>query len=153
MPKQHRLWFIVADGEHARIVAPAEDGALRTVDRIDSATAHLRSSDLGTDRPGRVDESGSSAHHGVTPRTDPHEAAKELFAKHVAHLLVEASKREEFRELVLVAPSHILNDLRDSLDISTKEKLRGALAKDLTNTPDHELQPHLAEWARPVHRL
>ena len=28
----------------------------------------------------------------------------------------------------------------------------GSLAKDLVNTPDHELWSHLKEWVRPVHR-
>jgi protein required for attachment to host cells len=153
MPKHNRRWFIVADGEHARIVAAAEDGALHTLDRLDSATAHLRSSDLGTDRLGRVHESASPVQHGVEPRTDPHEAAKQRFAKHVGRLLDQASTRDDFDELVLIAPSHILTELRDSLDNPTKRKLLGELGKDLTNTPDHELQPHLKEWARPTRRV
>ena len=81
MVKHLKLWIVVADGEHARIVAPREDGALQTHDRIDSKSAHLRSSDLGADHPGRVQESASAARHGAEPRTDPHEAAKERFAR------------------------------------------------------------------------
>jgi protein required for attachment to host cells len=153
MVKHLKLWIVVADGEHARIVAPREDGALQTHDRVDSKSAHLRSSDLGADHPGRVQESASAARHGAEPRTDPHEAAKERFARDLGAWLLQSSRQGAFDELVLVAPSHILADLRDSLDKTASDKLRGVLARDLTKIPDHELQPHLSEWVHPPHRI
>ncbi len=153
MVKHLKLWVVVADGEHARIVAPREDGALQTHERIDSKSAHLRSSDLATDRPGRVHESVSATRHGEAPRTDPHDAAKDRFGKDLGAFLLRSSREGAFDELVLVAPSHILADLQGSLDKPASDKLRGALAKDLTKVPDHELQPHLHEWVRPPHRV
>jgi protein required for attachment to host cells len=153
MEKQRNLWIVVADGEHARIVTPREDGVLQTHQRIDSTSAHLRSSDLGADRPGRVHESASVARHGVEPRTDPHAAAKERFARDLGRWLLNASREGEFDELLLVAPSHILADLREGLDKPAADKLRGVLAKDLTGVPDHELQPHLGQWVRPPNRV
>ncbi|MGO9675525.1 MAG: host attachment protein [Methylocella sp.] len=153
MVKHLKLWIVVADGEHARIVAPREDGVLQTHDRIDSQSAHLRSSDLGADQPGRVHESAAVARHGAEPRTDPHEAAKERFARDLGAWLLQSSRQDAFDELVLVAPSHILADLRESLDKPASDKLRGALAKDLTKVPDDELQPHLSEWVHPPHRV
>jgi protein required for attachment to host cells len=147
------LWIVVADGEHARIVGPREDGVLQTHERIDSTSAHLRSADLGSDRPGRVHESASVSRHSAEPRTDPHEAAKERFAKDLGNWLLESSRNGAFDELLLVAPSHVLADLRESLDKPASDKLRGVLAKDLTKVPDHELQPHLAEWVRPPLRV
>ncbi|VTZ26318.1 conserved hypothetical protein [Methylocella tundrae] len=153
MVKHIKLWIVVADGEHARIIAPREDGVLETHDRINSQSAHLRSKDLGSDRPGRVHESATTAHHSAEPRTDPHEAAKERFGRNLGHWLTEQSRQGAFDELLLVAPSHILTDLREELDRPAAEKLRGVLAKDLTKTPDDELQPHLSEWVRPPQRV
>ena len=153
MVKHLKLWIVVADGEHARIVAPREDGVLQTQDRIDSKSAHLRSSDLGADRPGRVHESASISRHSAEPRSDPHEAEKERFAQDLGAWLLAGSRRDAFDELRLVAPSHILADVRESLDQPASEKLRGVLAKDLTKVPDHELQPHLSGWVRPPHRV
>jgi len=43
----------VVDGEHARFVQADTDNTLRTVSSLDSASAHQRSHDIGTDRPGR----------------------------------------------------------------------------------------------------
>jgi protein required for attachment to host cells len=153
MVKHLKLWVVVADGEHARVLAPREDGALLTQERVDSKSAHLRSSDLGSDQPGRVHESATVALHANQPRTDPHDAAKERFAKDLGAWLLQSSRQGAFDELVLVAPSHILADLRESLDKPASEKLRGVLAKDLTKVPDHELQPHLAEWVLPARRV
>jgi len=153
MVKHLKLWIVVADGEHARVLAPREDGELQTQERVDSKSAHLRSSDLGADHPGRVQESASAARHGAEPRTDPHEAAKERFARDLGAWLLQSSRQGAFDELVLVAPSHILADLRDSLDKTASDKLRGVLARDLTKIPDHELQPHLSEWVHPPHRI
>ena len=118
-----------------------------------SKSAHLRSSDLGSDQPGRGHESAAVARHANAPRTDPHDAAKERFGKDLGAWLLQSSRQGAFDELLLVAPSHILADLRESLDGPATDKLRGVLAKDLTKVPDHELQPHLAEWVRPVRRV
>lgn len=60
--------------------------------------------------------------------------------------------RDEYTELVLVAPSDTLNVLRQALDRAAVAKLVGSVARDLVKVPDHELQPHLREWIRPVHR-
>ena len=152
MPQHHSLCFVIADGGHARFVRPASDNALHTVEAVDSATLHKRDHDLVSDRPGRSFESGSAARHAYSPRTDPHERAKDEFTREVAGLVNQTSAADEFHELVVVAPAHVLSELTDALDARTKAKLLGSLAKDLVNTPDHELWPHLKEWVRPVHR-
>jgi protein required for attachment to host cells len=48
--------------------------------------------------------------------------------------------------VVLVAPAHTLNEIRNELDATTAAKLIGSLQKDLIKVPDHELAPHLHEW-------
>lgn len=154
MAHSAKLWIVVADGGQARVVIPRpEDFTLETHDHMTSESAHLRSSDLGADRPGRVHESASATRHSAEPRTDPAEAAKQHFAQKLGRWVADASRRGEFDELVLVATSHILSKLKDSLDKPAADKLRGALAKDLTKVPDHELQPHLSQWVRPPHRI
>ena len=49
----------------------------------------------------------------------------------------------------VLAPTHILTDLRESLDTPTSDKLRSVLARNLTKIPDHELEPQLSEWFAP----
>jgi protein required for attachment to host cells len=142
-----KLWLVVVDGEHARIVAPtAAQGQFATVLSFDSAMAHLPSRDLGTERPGRVHESASTTRHAVTPRSDAHQAAKHAFMLEVAKQLEGHAEAGDFDRLVLVAPAHALHDLREALSPVASTKIVGSLQKDLTKTPDHELTSHLEEW-------
>jgi protein required for attachment to host cells len=140
-----KLWVVIADGEHARVVTPsAPHGQFKTVLSFDSASAHMSSRDLGTDRPGRVHESASTTRHAITPRQDPHQAAKRDFMQEVARQIdINAG---EFDRLVLVAPGHALHDLRGALGNVTSAKLAGSLVKDLTKISDHDLVSHLAQW-------
>lgn len=152
MPQDLSLCFVIADGGHARFVRPASDNALHTFEAVDSTTVHKKDHDLVSDRPGRSFESGTTGRHSYSPRTDPHEMAKDRFAQAVARRVNEDSAADVFKELVVVAPPHVLSELMDALDVPTKAKLLGSLAKDLVKTPDHELWPHLKEWVGPVQR-
>ncbi len=104
MARPLTLRIVVVDGEHARFVQPDEDNALRTVGSIDSASAHRRSRDLGSDRPGRSFESGASARHALGQRHDLHAMEKAKFIRLVGEQIDAASVRDEFDELLLVAP-------------------------------------------------
>ena len=152
MAKPLTLWIIVADGEHARFVQPDADNTLRTVSSLDSATAHMHSRDIGADRPGRSFESTGGSHHAVGPRHDLHVMEKEKFVRLVAEQITAASRRDEFDELLLVAPPRALTELREALDAATLAKLVGTLERDLVKTPDHELWPHVREWVSPARR-
>ncbi len=152
MTTHRRLLLVVADGEHARFVRPGTDNALHSDSAFDSAAAHKRSSDLGSDHPGAAYHTGSSARHAEAPRHDPHELAKEKFAQVVAGQLNAAAVGDTFDDLVIAAPAHVLNAIREHLDTGTDAKIIGTLHKDLVKTPDHELWPHVREWVPPVHR-
>jgi protein required for attachment to host cells len=152
MAKPLTLRIAIADGEHARFVQPDFNNVLRTLYAFDSTSAHLRSRDIGSDRPGRAFESATSAHHAVGERHDLHRMEKEKFTRLVAEQLNAAGAADEFDELLLVAPPRALHELREALDAATRAKLIGTLEKDLVKTPDHELWPHVREWVSPEHR-
>jgi protein required for attachment to host cells len=146
------LCIAIVDGEHARFVQPDTNNVLRTLNAIDSTSAHLRSRDIGTDRPGRAFESASSAHHAVGQRHDLHSMEKDKFVRMVAEQLNAEAALGEFDELLLVAPSHAMHELKEALDAATKAKLVGTLERDLVKTADHELWPHVREWVSPERR-
>ena len=152
MAKPLTLWIAIADGAHARFVQPDSNHTIRTLSALDSASAHLRSHDIGADRPGRSFESASMAHHAVGERHNPHRQAKDQFVRLVAERLNAAAAAGEFEELLLVAPPRALHELREALDDKTAKKLIGSLEKDLVKTPDHELWPHVREWVGATHR-
>ena len=152
MARPLTLRIVVADGEHARFVEPDADNTLRTVGSLDTASAHQRSRDIGTDRPGRAFESAAGAHHAVGQRHDLHAMEKQRFVQFVGEQINAAAGRDEFDELLLVAPPRALHELCDGLDPAARAKLVGTLEKDLVKTPDHELWPHVHEWVSPARR-
>ncbi len=152
MARPLTLWIVIADGEHARFVQPDADNVLRTASSLDSSSAHLRSREIGADRPGRSFESGGGAHHAVGERHDLHAMEKERFVRLVGDQINAAAARNEFDELLLVAPPRALAELREALDAAAQPRLVGTLEKDLVKTPDHELWPHVREWVSEARR-
>lgn len=78
--------------------------------------------------------------------------AKDRFAQAVADRINADFAADQFHELVLVAPAHVLSELTGALHPPVTAVLLGTLAKDLVKTPDHDLSSHLKEWVRPVTR-
>ena len=95
MARPLTLRIIIADSEHARFVQADADNTLRTVSSLDSASAHQRSRDIGTDRPGRAFESGATARHAVGPRHDLHAMEQERFVRLVGEQINAASGRDD----------------------------------------------------------
>lgn len=141
--KHARIWYIIADGGRARFVARDEAGAYRTVLSFVAADLHKRSSDLGRDRPARVKESANMARHAVQPRRDLHEAAKEDFIALVAEQIEAEHGRDQFDQLVLIAPPGVLTELKQKLSKPLVQIVVKGLQKDLTKVPDHDLGGHL----------
>ena len=97
MPRQAKIWVVMADSGHARIVTRRADApGYDIVYELDSPDAHHLTRDLVSDRPGRVQESAYSGHHAVEPHTDPHEAEKTKFIRTVATYLNESGAKGEF---------------------------------------------------------
>jgi protein required for attachment to host cells len=153
MPKERNLLIVVADGGRVRFVRVGEDNALRSDPIVESPDVHKQSSDLGSDHPGAALHSDATAHHALAPRHDLHALAKEKFAHAVAQQLNARSAGGGFDELVLIAPPHVLADIRGALDNAASARIIGTLPKDLVKTPDHELWPHVRAWVRPVRRM
>ena len=86
-----------------------------------------------TDRPARVQESASSARHGIEPKVDPRRAAKSAFAAELAKKLEDALVRGACKRIVLVAPPRILGELREHLSPRGREAVAGEINKDLTH--------------------
>lgn len=119
--------FAVANGEHARFIRPEEeDNTLHSFSRV-------------------LPEDG---HRGGADHT--HAQDKDKFAAWVAEQL--NNNVASYDELVLVGPAHTLGVIHKHLNKQAAAKVVGELDKDLTKTPEHDLQPHLKEWVRPVHR-
>lgn len=139
-------WALVADAQHARILerrsAEAAWAELEE-ERID--IENPRSHELGNSQPGRVFDSQGGNRHAIQPRHDPHEAAKEAFARRLAERLEQAASEGRFGALWVAAAPHFLGSLRQALGDQAQAALRGTLDKDLVKQPLAELAPRLEE--------
>ena len=148
---QHKsVWYVIADGGRARILVPSAGGSgYTTIDDIVSASAHMKSADLGSDKPGRSQESGTTARHAIAPKTDPHELEKEKFAKLLANQLNAAYAGGAFQALILVGPPRFLETLRGDLRPAVANAVVDELPKDLTGIPNNDLPSHLDKVGPP----
>jgi protein required for attachment to host cells len=119
-----RTQFVIADGGHARWVE--RTGADRYVTTTE-LTASYRMPASAEDRSFGPQAAGRS---------------EEDFAKELAEAINAQATPDGFARLVLVAPVPFLSDVRGRLSTTAADRLAHTLAKDLTNTPDHEL----ANW-------
>lgn len=137
-------WVVVADGARAFIVANRGPGTgLSPVPGTAREHELPKTSELGTDKPGR---SFSSTHSGVRhsmENVDWHQYEKHKFAHGIAQMLDEARGRRAFDHLVLVAPPETLGELRAKLDKHTQAMISGEVAKDLTRHTIRDLPSHL----------
>ena len=145
MTPDHRLWIVVADGEHARVLIAGEAPGQFTTDKaFDSKDAHRRATDFGGDSPGRAFDSTGVARHAFEPRVDPHLAAKRDFLHWLADWIDDAAGRDAFDRLSVIAPARALASLQESLGPAARSRLIGTLDKDLVKIPDHEIPVHLS---------
>jgi protein required for attachment to host cells len=133
-------WVLVADGEKAlflRNVTDAEDPNLEVVRK--EAQENPKDSDQGTDRPGRMPDTGVRQRSAME-ETDWHQLAKDRFADDLAELLYGMAHRHRFERIVLVAAPRVLGEIRDKMHKEVADRVVGEIPKTLTNHPVHEIE-------------
>ena len=142
--KTPRTWILIADGARAHVVERLGPGVdFKLVPGSDVRHELLPTREIGTDRPGRAQESVGGARHAIAPRIDWHQQQKEQFARAIARKLDAEAARGSFEKLVLVAPPQTLGEIRAALKPATAKRLAAEIDKDLTHVPIPELASHL----------
>ncbi len=169
MEKPRSTWFVIANGARARILLYRTDsgfeegrdaraknrvplfraaGRFLRVREMQSPAGHLRTRELGSERPGRAFQNGGASRHAIEPKSDPRLRQKGDFARALAAELVGAARRSEFDRLVLVAPPQVLRTIAGALPPASRMRLGALFPKDLTGLPEAELRQRLSEIAR-----
>jgi protein required for attachment to host cells len=145
-------WVVVCDGRKALLTVNAGDAEyinLRVVEEHESKTPATR--ELGTDRPGRVQQSagGSAVGRGGSrsgiEQTDWHDEAERAFLRTIAERINRAIADGEAKRIVIAAPPRALGALRPLFSAATNTALVGALDKDYVNLPLSEIEKHLKQ--------
>jgi protein required for attachment to host cells len=142
--KTIRTWVLIADAGRARVLASEGPGkGLAPVEGLALENELPPTHELVRDRQPRSMESVGNMRHPITPRTDPRRKEKRRFAAEIASALEEQLEIRAFDRLVVVAPPRALGDLRDAMPESVRLRVVNEVAKDLTKTPDGEVERHL----------
>lgn len=136
-------WVVVCDGAKALVLENVGDGKFPNLKtREVYAQKDPKTSEQGTDAPGRTINSVGAARSAVE-QTDWHDEAEREFLEALAGRLDTAVYEGSAKALILVAPPRALGVLRKAYS----EKLRGALRaevdKDYVKMPVHEIERHL----------
>jgi protein required for attachment to host cells len=137
-------WVVVANRVGARFFehrGPGKPLVLR--ESVDHPQGRFQDRDVGTDRPGRSGESGSTSRHAMEPHETAHEHDAHVFAKDLARRLSKARAEHAFGRLVLVAEHHFLGYLERELDKPTDALVTDRVHKDLANVADRDVGSHL----------
>ena len=142
--KSIRTWIVIADATRARIAVNDGPGSgVTPVPGLAFEGRNLPGREIMSDRPGRTFDSSGRGRHGKEPRTGPREVEALRFLHDLAERLDEGRKQERYDRLVIVAPPKALGQLRQQLSAGVRDRITGALDKDLTHVPDHQLAKHL----------
>lgn len=144
------IWFVVTDSARAHFynVNEGVTGLLHIPNDLADPDARLPARDLKSDKPGRsFASSGGGERHAIEPHHDYHKMEKHKFILAVAEALDKAAAAGQFDELVLVAPSRSLGELRAALSHQVQARVAAELGKDLTKHPSDELWEHLKATA------
>ncbi len=136
-------WVIVCDGKKALVLENAGDEKflnLKTRQVFDHPDQ--KTSDLGTDAPGR---SFSSVGHGRSSveQTDWHTQEEQRFLQTLAAHLDAEVKAGHARSIVIVAPPRALGVLRPAYSHDLRRVLHSEIDKDLVKLPVHEIEKRL----------
>ena len=137
-------WVIVCDGKKALILENAGDEKfLNLKTREVQEHADRKTSDLGTDEPGRSFSSVGSGRSAVE-QTDWHRQEEDRFLQKLVSQLDHSVKVGEVKSLVMVAPPRALGVLRQAYSHNLRDAVQAEIDKDLVRLPVHEIDQHLA---------
>ncbi len=141
----HDAWVLVGDGEKAlffRNEGDTEYPNLVTIEVLNHPNPPTH--EQGADRPGRFNK-GPDVQRSAVGDTDWHRMEEEKFAGELADHLYRAAHRNEFEQLIVVAPPRVLGELRDSFHKEVKSRILAEVDKDLTNHPVDQIERVLVE--------
>jgi len=136
-------WLVVCDGRKALILENIGDSMFPNL-HTKEVREHpdQRTSALGTDAPGSVQQSVGSARSSVE-QTDWHVEAERIFLKELADRLHHAVLAGETKALTVVASPRALGMIRAVYSDAVRKALHGEVHKDLVKLPVYEIEKQL----------
>ena len=142
--KHKNTWIVVADGGRAQFFSSKGPGTGLEVALPLALVADNRpSSEISSDRPGRVFNISGQGRHAAQPPTDPHRHLQKIFATEITSVLDRQLRKNTFDQLVVIAAPKMLGDLRAAFGKNILKLVIAEIDKDLTKLNTNELAVHL----------
>jgi protein required for attachment to host cells len=148
-PLTNGTWVLVADGNKALLLENVGDAELpvlevRREDEQDNPATH----EQGTDRPGRMNDSGPGQRSAFQD-TDWHRLAEDRFAHDLADMLTRRAHDRRFERLIVAAAPKVLGELRKTIHSEVADRIVAEVALNLTNHPVDEIAKRVADATMP----
>lgn len=132
--------ILVCDGRKALFIRNAGPAGkpMFEIEQEMHETSAAHSADLGSDKPGRL--TNVIGPRSAIEGTDWHDAAEEAFLRRAVEAFTALCDANGVSEIVLVAPPRALAVVRKAASKSLQDRVIGAIDKDLTKHPVHEIE-------------
>jgi protein required for attachment to host cells len=139
----HSDWIVVCDGHKALLLENEGDEMLaqfETREIYEQKEEPTR--DLGTDKPGRVEEMATGARSAVE-QPDLHDQEETAFLHRLLTRLDALVRSGKAHHLVIVAPPRALGTLRKAYSSALRQAIRAEVDHDLIHLPVGEIERRL----------
>ncbi|WAT18933.1 host attachment family protein [Aurantiacibacter sp. MUD11] len=138
MQIKHGTLVMVADGTKMLLFRNEGDEKFIVLETLEhEVDANPKSSDQGTDTPGRVQSRVGSGRSSYD-ETDWHQQSEDEFARTAAGILESAAEQHGDAGIVVISAPRTLGELRKQYGGATKKAVICEIDKDLANhTTDH----------------
>lgn len=123
-----KTWILISQNSYAAIYEPEKNfHSLKLVQRFEHPEGRLKEKELTTDSPGRLKSMSTTGKHRVGQQVSAREAQRRKFAHKLCDYLDRSFEKQQFTELILVAPSQFLGELRNTLP----KKFNSLISKEI----------------------
>ncbi|HLH11285.1 MAG TPA: host attachment protein [Methylovirgula sp.] len=139
----HGDLILVCDGRKALLLENEGDEMLaKFATREVHEYEEQRTSDLGTDKPGRYQEMATGARSAVQ-QTDFHDQQETIFLDRLSARLDGLLKNGKAHHFIIVAPPRALGALRKAYSPAVRKAIRAEVDHDLIHLPVPEIEARL----------
>ncbi|BBB14588.1 protein required for attachment to host cells [Candidatus Rickettsiella viridis] len=141
------IWIISLNSSLGHIYSyEPKEHQLTLLESLTNPSAHLKDSDLLTDKPGHY-QTMHAAKGAYEAPSDPHEVALARFTRNLADLLKKGLDNHQYKKLILCAPPHVGGALLSNLDKQVEHTLLINIKKNFVESDPSQLIDYLkANW-------
>lgn len=126
------FWILVANSSFAKIYEVTGMGnKINLLEYVDFINGRKRDQDINSDKPGRAFDSVGMGRHAVGTAVDAHTHEMQVFTHQLVTLLNNGKLEKKYDQLGLIAPSHLIGELRRHLHEQVRKCVFREVSKDL----------------------